>query len=226
VNAIDAYVAELDGALRGPRRAKADLLAEARDSLVDAAEAYDRRGVGRAVAERRAVREFGTVDEIAPEYQTELALAQGRRTALLVFVVVGLQYLISEQAVRSGVFDGPRRPGPGYALLAHTVDWLGIGTILGALLAVLACGVGVRYLGTRRRLVRAVGVFALSAYGFFAVAGMLLTLLNPAARAMLPSFGGVAWVAVFWVVPVGIALSARRCLTAALAVGPVVARFR
>ena len=35
---IDDYVADLDARLRGDRRAKADLLTEARDSLQDAAE--------------------------------------------------------------------------------------------------------------------------------------------------------------------------------------------
>jgi hypothetical protein len=84
VGVIDAYVAELGGILRGPRRAKADLLDEARDSLVDAVRAYQDRGLDRQAAERRAVEEFGDVAEIAPGYQTELGLVQGRRTALLV----------------------------------------------------------------------------------------------------------------------------------------------
>jgi hypothetical protein len=36
---IEAYIDELDQSLRGPRRVKADLLAEARDALVDTAQA-------------------------------------------------------------------------------------------------------------------------------------------------------------------------------------------
>ena len=80
---IDAYVADLADALRGPRRAKADLIAEARDSLVDATEAYARRGFDRAAAERRAVQEFGMIAEIAVGYQTELGLAQGPRSCWL-----------------------------------------------------------------------------------------------------------------------------------------------
>src|SRR5262245_50362297 len=88
---IDAYIDQLRGTLRGPRRATADLLTEARDSLVDAAEAYERDGFGRAAAETRAVREFGDVRVVAPEYQNELGLAQARRTALLVLAVITLQ---------------------------------------------------------------------------------------------------------------------------------------
>jgi hypothetical protein len=34
---IDAYIGELERRLRGPRRVKADLLAETRDALLDAA---------------------------------------------------------------------------------------------------------------------------------------------------------------------------------------------
>src|SRR4051812_26337431 len=72
---IETYVAELGRTLRGPRRAKADLLAEARDSLVDAAGARERVGLPREEAEREAVAEFGAVPDIAPGYQTELGLA-------------------------------------------------------------------------------------------------------------------------------------------------------
>ena len=40
VNAIEEYIRELEAALRGPRRARVDLLTEARDALVDAADAF------------------------------------------------------------------------------------------------------------------------------------------------------------------------------------------
>src|SRR5207244_7286136 len=84
VREVDRYVAGLGAALRGPRRVKADLLVEARDSLVDAAEAYRAEGATQAEADRQAVAEFGTLAEIVPAYQAELAVAQGRRTALLI----------------------------------------------------------------------------------------------------------------------------------------------
>jgi plastocyanin len=64
VTVIEAYIAELDRALRGPRRAKADLLAEGRDSLVDAADSPEDGGLDRQAAEQRAVEEFGEVREV------------------------------------------------------------------------------------------------------------------------------------------------------------------
>ncbi|MFK8843800.1 permease prefix domain 1-containing protein [Streptomyces sp. Ac-502] len=81
---IDHYVAELDKALTGPRAVKADLLTEVRDGLTDAADAYEAKGQDRTSAERHVVGGFGPVSVIAPEYQAELGLSQGRRTALLI----------------------------------------------------------------------------------------------------------------------------------------------
>jgi hypothetical protein len=69
---IDDYVTALDRTLRGPRRARRDLVTEARDSLTDCAEAYLAEGMDQAGAERMAVADFGTVAEIAPGYQEEL----------------------------------------------------------------------------------------------------------------------------------------------------------
>ncbi|HEU4421950.1 MAG TPA: permease prefix domain 1-containing protein, partial [Pilimelia sp.] len=123
---IDRYIAELDGALRGPRHAKADLITEARDSLVDAAEAYEGRGLSREAAQRRAVCEFGEVREIASGYQTELGLTQARRTALLVFFALVTQTVLAEYAWRSAAAGGIRRPVPGYVFLAELVDRLSV----------------------------------------------------------------------------------------------------
>jgi hypothetical protein len=211
---IDRYVAQLDRALRGPRAVKADLLAEARDGLSDAAEAYEGIGLDRTSAERRAVADFGPVDLIAPDYQTELALAQGRRTALLICAVLTVQpvvwWLLTGLAGR-----GPGdRIGPGYALVEDLVRWSGAGAIGTALLAVVATGSGVRRLGAGRRLVRAVGFFALVVCAVFAVLGLLLTLSSPATGPLLGVTGLPMTALVLGVPLVGIAVAGRRCLTA------------
>jgi hypothetical protein len=216
VGVIDAYVAELGGALRGPRRAKVDLLAEARDSLVDAARAHEHRGLDRDAAERQAVEEFGGVPEIAPGYQTELGLAQGRRTALLVLFVLAAQPF-GWSAIASLVGDPSNRdPGPVYVLLDALAAWLGVAAIVGALFAALACGIGVRYLGARRWLVQATGVFALAVVSVFGLMGLLLTVLTPVADARsLLTVTGLPWTVTFLGAPLTwIAMSARRCLTA------------
>ncbi|WP_214103000.1 permease prefix domain 1-containing protein [Acrocarpospora catenulata] len=87
-DSVDEYADSLRRALRGPGRLKRDMVAEVRDGLRDAADAYRAEGLGPREAERRAVAEFGSVAEIAPEFQRELTAGQGRRTALLLFLTV------------------------------------------------------------------------------------------------------------------------------------------
>lgn len=212
---IDRYVAELDGALRGPRHAKADLITEARDSLVDAAVAYEGRGLSREAAQRRAVCEFGDVREIAPGYQTELGLTQARRTALLLFFALVSQTALAECAWRSAAGDGTRRPVPGYLFLAELVDRLSVAVSLGSLAVAAACGIGIRVFGAQRWLARVTGVFALVACGFFGVAGVLLTVLSPMGSSLFTNAPSVALMPASWAMSAWIVLSARRCLAAA-----------
>lgn len=75
------HVAALAAAVHGPRGAKARMAAEVREGLTDAAAARTARGTPYARAAREAVREFGTVAEVAPEFQRELTVAQTRHTA-------------------------------------------------------------------------------------------------------------------------------------------------
>ncbi|WP_037969778.1 permease prefix domain 1-containing protein [Streptosporangium amethystogenes] len=87
---IDDYVTGLGHALRGPRGPRLDMITEARDSLLDTAEALEGDGLEREEAERAAVEEFGTIEEIAPGYQEELSIAAGRRLAVVLFLTVPL----------------------------------------------------------------------------------------------------------------------------------------
>ncbi|WP_026404090.1 permease prefix domain 1-containing protein [Actinomadura rifamycini] len=81
---IDEHVGALSAALHGPARAKARMLDEARAGLADAADDLAATGLPAADAARRAVRDFGTVADVAPDFQRELTIAQARRTALAV----------------------------------------------------------------------------------------------------------------------------------------------
>ncbi|MGH2720608.1 MAG: permease prefix domain 1-containing protein, partial [Actinomycetota bacterium] len=154
---IGSYIGALSAALHGPRRVKLDLLAESRESLADAAEAYERDGMARPEAERRAVEEFGDLSRLVPAYQEELAMAQGRRTALVVLLALVVQHTAAEVAWRQFAGPGPWVPGGGYALLAGAVDLLGAAGVVAALAAAVACGSGTRRLGVRPRLVRVTG---------------------------------------------------------------------
>ena len=206
---ITELVAVLDRHLRGPRRAKDDLLAEIRDGLHDAAEAYRATGLTPEEAERRAVVEFGSPHELAVEFQAELTVAQSRRTCLALFLlpllVVG--------------WDMVWLVRPGGALLPEAGS-LARGFDLTALLA--AIGAGLTLLGSRwaRRphdstwLARVTGTMAVAALLANLVVIALMLTVDPArARADV-----MAWPAVLvgWVFSatalVVLFRSALRCL--------------
>ncbi|MEE1942417.1 permease prefix domain 1-containing protein [Streptomyces sp. TRM 70361] len=81
VEDVEAYAAELAAALYGPARARARLVAELREGLADTVAAYAAEGLPQRLAVRRAVAEFGTVEEVAPSCQRELTVVQVRHTA-------------------------------------------------------------------------------------------------------------------------------------------------
>jgi len=205
---IEGYLAELDRVLRGPRRAKADLLAEARGGLHDAVRSYMDGGEPAEAACRRALADFGEVRVVVEGFQVELSLAQARRTALWVTLAVVVQPLVW----------GPLRPGgaatdltAAQALIDRFIEGLGVVALSGALLAFFACGMGVRFLGARPEVARLTGVFALTiTAGFVAMA---CAMLASGAPGQLWVLAGLPWALMFLISPmVAVALSARRCL--------------
>lgn len=216
MDVITGYTAELGRLLRGPRRLKADLTAEARDGLVDAAEAYEHQGADPVTAAHRAVTDFGPLREVASAYQAVLATAQARRTAVLVFLITAAQALSANYEWRTLSHGWTFQPDLGYTVLARTVDWVGVGNKVAALLVLLATGIGVRYLGNRPAICRFTGVLTLAVGGFMFVAGALLTSLNPGLmasyqdRPYLWFFYGISIVPGVW-----LAVSAWRCIAAA-----------
>ncbi|GGS49028.1 hypothetical protein GCM10010156_04610 [Planobispora rosea] len=158
---IDDYVTGLSRALDGPRGPKRDLVTEARDSLIDAAEALELDGLDRSEAERAAVEEFGTIAEIAPGYQRELSVAAGRRLAALLFLSVPLTAVMWTAIWRVFPVDTisyAAQPG-WFVPVARAVDitQLGIG-VIGAF-ALLALGRGRRRIRRPWLVTRALGMF-------------------------------------------------------------------
>jgi hypothetical protein len=213
VSLIETYVAELDSTLRGPRGVKADIVAEALDGLLEATEAYRDSGLDEDGAQQRAIADFGTVPQIAPGFQVELGLSQGRRTGLLISVAMaaqpvawhGLQHLMGAQGEAS----------PAYLAVSMVVRYTGIAALVGGLLTALALGIGTRYLRPRSLLTRATGIFAFVVCGVFAVLGVLLTVVSPGTGSLLAWSGLPCTMALLGLPLIGIGVAARECLAAA-----------
>jgi len=210
---VDDYLTGLSRALPGPRRRKADLLAEARDHLVDATEAFEADGLDRDSAEREAVADFGELDEVVPGYRAELAVSQTRRTAMLLFLVLILQPIVWQE----GAWSWNQDPASDSALndfLQTLVRSIGTLTIAGAVLAVIAAGVGMRYPIVREHVTRVTALFAITSSVIISAigVGMASTSTHPAA---LLDYAVVASFVVLPLVVVG--LQAGRCLRLARA---------
>lgn len=196
VDVVETYVASLAGALRGPRRAKGDLLREARDHLIDATEALQGQGLEPRAAQRRAVSEFGAVEDVAPGYQAVLSSGSSRRIGLGLLVVTAAQPVAWDLAV------GPDEPaGMLGAVLGVGVEVVGIACLVAAPLVAALGGIGLRRLGIRTRLVRAGALttlvlsllIALQAVAMVSVSsGPLLTGLGIASGLALVPYGAVA----------------------------------
>ncbi|GAA4228654.1 hypothetical protein FHR32_008119 [Streptosporangium album] len=158
---IDDYVTGLSRALRGPKGPKLDLVTEARDSLLDTAEALEAEGLERAEAERVAVEEFGRISEIAPGYQEELSISAGRRLAALLFVSVpltALMWSVIWKVFPTDPLDYATRPD-WFVPVARSVDILQMFTgVLGGI-ALFALGRGLRRIRRPRLVTRGLAVF-------------------------------------------------------------------
>lgn len=186
---VDDYLAALRRELRGPRRRKADLLAEARDHLTDATEAFEADGHERYDAEREAVADFGELSDVVPGYRAELAISQSRRTAMMLLFALMIQPIVWQ----SGAWIWTQQPESASAfndMLQTVVRAIGSVVIAGAVLAVLATGIGVRYPVVREHLSRVTALFALVGSVLVAGIGLLMAATSHHAPG-LPAFGVV-----------------------------------
>ncbi|MFI7522630.1 permease prefix domain 1-containing protein [Micromonospora globbae] len=132
---VEDHLRELAVRLRGPARMKADLLAEARDGLLDAVEAYRADGLPGAEAERRAVAEFGSPAQLLPAWQAELAVGALRGLSLRVLALASVLVVGGDLTWRGASWsDGPRPP-EGYLFLSASVNGVWV-----AALALAAAG--------------------------------------------------------------------------------------
>ncbi|MCC8246206.1 permease prefix domain 1-containing protein [Saccharothrix luteola] len=208
VDPVEDYLEELAASLHGPARAKAAMLREVRDGLVDAVEAQTRCGVPHAQAARRAVRDFGAADEVAPEFQRELTIAQTRRTARVAAVTVPV-LVVCQLLVHAAAGD--------WRLGALAVHLAALATAAGllAVTALVATGPLTRMLPTPHRLPLAVAWTASAAAVGMALAAVALGVTSALSTDWpLTAFAGVLATAAHGVV----ATSARECRRCAQAV--------
>jgi hypothetical protein len=153
---IAMHLSALELALRGPRRTRRDMISEARAGLWDAAAAYHDGGLPADQAAVRAVRDFGTVGEIAPEFQDELTARQGRLSALLFALVFPGMMLVWELFWSLGWTSrsaGP--PTPMVGVLSSVEDGV---TMVVAAIALVLLAITFRRSVPAHRLTRAIGL--------------------------------------------------------------------
>ena len=200
-----SYVRHLDEALVGPRRPKRDLMREAGDHLEDATDAYRAAGYDADAAQEMAVADFGSVEEIAPSFQTTLAVASSRRTAWVLFAALGIQPFLWDGPL------GPNEPDPDglfYAILDVGVEYGGGLMILTSLCLLVATGIGNRWFAAGRGIARLTSFTTLTATVSVKLTAIAMILLS---SGMDPR----AWLlfGVFILVPMSVAgASARRTL--------------
>ncbi|QWF78815.1 hypothetical protein [Amycolatopsis sp. CA-230715] len=172
---VDDYLAALAAAVHGPAKVKARMLEEIRGGLEDAVSAQG----GDSHAAALALRDFGTVEEVASSCQTELTIAQTRHTsralALTVPFLLACWYLI-RTASPSG--DG-QVARVAQLVAAHLTGAATIAAVLAAA-ALAATGTLARWLPTPPKLPRVVAWTSTSTGAAMAVATVALLSASPA----------------------------------------------
>lgn len=209
---VATYLIELDGALTGSGRLRRDLLREVADHLEDATDAYRRAGYDATEAQARAVADFGPVDEVAPGFQTTLAVGSARRTALLLLVVLGAQPFLWDGGLDLAMSSHAHAPAHSwlYAALDAAVEIGGFVALLGAVAIVAMTAIGQRWVRLGRRVARIAGWYALVSAAAVQLIGIgMLSMTNSVTLQL------AALTVALMVLPLtGVGISARRTLAA------------
>ncbi|MFI8362171.1 permease prefix domain 1-containing protein [Streptomyces sp. NPDC085612] len=116
---VERHVSALAAVLRGADRDKARMLDELREGLLDAAADLAPEHPSSEDAAREAVRQFGGVAELAPEFQRELTVAQARRTSRRILLLVPLLLSCWYALAAAAPPTAQGLPVPVQVLLAH-----------------------------------------------------------------------------------------------------------
>jgi hypothetical protein len=209
---IERYVADLSARLPGPRRWRAGVLDEIRDSLIEGMAAHSVAAHDAAAAALQAVGEHGPVDQVASAYAPEIALAWTRRAGLLALGIIPAMAIAWNLALRVGPVSAWHPSGLGLHVAAALI----------ASGVALACGCsGTALLGTGR-LFRIAGhqhqAFRLAiCTASVAVTVAVLALLGVVTARAVTAPGSLEWPAVLAALAMslaalaGVARAAYRC---------------
>ena len=211
---IERYIADLSARLPGPRRWRAAVLDEVRDSLLEGMDAHSGATAGPAAAALRAVAEHGPADQVASAYAPEVAVAWGRRAGLLALGIVPAMAITWNLALRAGPPSQWHPAGTGLHLAA-TVIAGGVGlTFICSTAALLGTGRLAAAIGDHLPAFRSAICTA-----SIAVSAAVLALLGVVAARAVTAPGSLEWPAVLTAMALsltaltGIARTAYRCVT-------------
>ena len=215
---IERYVADLSARLPGPRRWRAGVLDEVRDSLLEGMRAHSGAAGDPAAAALRAVAEHGPADQVARAYAPELAAAWTRRAGRLVLGIIPATAIVWNVALRMGPPSRWHPSGTGLHLAA-TLIASGVGlTLLCSTAALLGTGRLARTAGDHLPAFRS-AICAAS----IAVSVAVLALLGVIASRAVTAPGSLDWPAVLTALAVsltaliGVGRTAYRCITSSRA---------
>lgn len=218
--AAESYLAEVAERLAAPSRYRAEVVAELRSGLADAAQARRLAGWPAREAELAAIAEFGDAAAVAGSFRAEAVARQARRSGiglLLTGPLVGLLWVATAEA--SHLRIGQALPWPltaspsGLSVGVSLVALAAAVTVWGASVSIAATGRFGRWLRTESR--NAAAAAAIAGCGAIGADGLGLLLLGlglatiPGRLAPLPAAIAVAASAVriFFA-----GRAARRCL--------------
>ncbi|WP_109507694.1 permease prefix domain 1-containing protein [Nocardioides speluncae] len=210
--AIDEYADSLGAALVGPRRVKRGMVDEARDHLVDATDAYTDAGYDEHEAAEMAVADFGPVEEIAPAFQTTLAVAESRRTAWVMLAILAAQPFIWDGGIKLAENANAHPPSMAlYAFLDAAIEIVGAVMIVGTIAILVLTTIGNRWFRAGKAIARGTAFFTIASCVTLPVFAVSMSL---ASDQLVPAHVVGALVP-FLVAPLSVAaISARRTLAA------------
>ncbi|MFE6506695.1 permease prefix domain 1-containing protein [Nocardioides sp. NPDC057767] len=211
MSAVDVYLADLRAAIPGPSWTRRDLLREAGDHLEDATDAYAAAGYTPAEAEALALRDFGSVDDIAPGFRDTVAIGAARRTALMLVLVMIPQAFLWDGGIDLASSAHLAAPDAGlFRVLDGIIEYVGTIGALGAVIALAVTAIGQRWLAIGRRTARLTATWTLAIAVVIPVIGFTMLTLTGSLTVMV-ALAAIA----FMVTPFAlVAASAQRTLAA------------